>query len=166
MKLLALFCGCMLLGACATVQKPALTPLQIQAIQSKEFETDKNIAFGAVVSVFQDAGYIVQSADKDSGFITAASPATEKTALWGLLTNSSTSAQTRATAFVEQIRAGFVTVRLNFVNAVRTYGSNGQAMDHDQALLDPKVYQSAFDKIDSAIFVRMGTRAPEPATVR
>lgn len=159
MRTLAVLGACFVLVACATVHKPTPTPLEIQAIQAKEFEADKDTAFGAVLSVFQDAGYIVQSADKDTGFITAASPAGEKTSFWEALVGVSTSGQTKATAFVEQIRPSFVTVRLNFVNAHRTFNTNGQATDHDKALLDPAVYQAAFDKIDSAIFVRMGTRS-------
>ena len=54
--------------------RPQLTSLEIQSIQSREFETAKPTAFAAVLSVFQDLGYIVESADKETGFITAKSP--------------------------------------------------------------------------------------------
>lgn len=163
MRAIAALCSCFALTACVAQTRPERTALEIQAIQSREFEADKSMAFGAIVSVFQDAGYIVQSADKDTGFITAASPSGEKTRFWEALLGSSSSGQTRATAFVEQIRPNFVTVRLNFVNTMRTYGTNGIGTDHDQPVLNPDVYEVAFEKIDSAIFVRTGGRAPEPA---
>jgi hypothetical protein len=163
MRAFAVLCSMLALAACTAQPRSKPTPLEIQSIQSKEFEADKNVAFGAVVSVFQDSGYIVESADKDTGFITASSPAGEKTAFWEALLGVSTSGQTKATAFVEQIRPSFVTVRLNFVNTRRSHNSNGQVTDHDTPLLDPAVYQVAFDKIDSAIFVRMGSRSVEPA---
>src|SRR4029450_400018 len=102
----AILCLGLWMAGCS-VAPPTATPLQIQAFQSHEFETQKRVAFGAALSVFQDPGYIVQSADRDPGFITAASPAGSKFNWWELLDDSSSSAQTRATAFVEEIRSGF-----------------------------------------------------------
>jgi hypothetical protein len=143
------------LSACV-VAPPAPTPLEIQAFQSHEFETQKRVAFGSVLSVFQDLGYIVQSADLDTGFITAASPAGSSSSLWQLLNTTTSSSQTKATAFVEEIRPGFVTVRLNFVDAKRLSSAEGQTTDRDTPILDPKAYQAAFEKIGDAIFVRAG----------
>jgi len=153
----AILCIGLSMAGC-TIAPPAPTPLQVQAFQSHEFETPKRVAFGSVLSVFQDLGYIVQSADLDTGFITAASPAGSKSNWWELLENSTSSAQTRATAFVEEIRSGFVTVRLNFVESKRVSSREGQTTDRDTPILDPKAYQVAFDKIGDAIFVRSATR--------
>ena len=153
----ALFCIGLSIAGCS-VAPPAPTPLQIQAFQSHEFEAQKRAAFGAVLSVFQDLGYIVQSADLDTGFITAASPAGAKFNWWELLESSASSAQTRATAFVEEIRSGFVTVRLNFVESKHLSSNEGQTTDRDTPILDPKAYQVAFDKMGDAIFIRSATR--------
>jgi hypothetical protein len=143
---------------CATTPKTAPTSLQIQAFQSKEFETSKSIAFGSVLSVFQDLGYIVSSADKDTGFITAASPAGNKTNFWEALGGVTSSGQTKATAFVEEIRQGFVTVRLNFVDTKNSSSAYGRSNAQDKPILDPKAYQTALSKIEDAIFIRAGTR--------
>ena len=62
------------------------------------------------------------------------------------------------TAFVEEIRSGFVTVRLNFVESKHLSSNEGQTTDRDTPILDPKAYQVAFDKIGDAIFVRSATR--------
>ena len=153
----ALFCIGLSIAGCS-VAPPAPTPLQIQAFQSHEFEAQKRAAFGAVLSVFQDLGYIVQSADLDTGFITASSPAGSKLKWWEVLSTSTSSAQTRATAFVEEIRPGFVTVRLNFVESEHTSGQQGQTTHRDTPILDPKAYQVAFDKMGDAIFIRSATR--------
>jgi hypothetical protein len=153
----ALLCIALCTAGCA-IAPPSPTPLQIQAFQSHEFEAPKRIAFGSVLSVFQDVGYIVQSADLDTGFITAASPTGNKTNWWEALQSTSSSAQTHATAFVEEIRPGFVTVRLNFVESKRLSSKEGQTTDRDTPILDPKAYQVAFNKIGDAIFVRSATR--------
>jgi hypothetical protein len=145
-------------AGCVTKPAAAPTSLQLQSFQAKEFETSKLIAFGSVLSVFQDLGYIVASADRETGFITAASPAGNKTNFWEVLAGTSSSVQTRATAFVEETRAGFVSIRLNFVDARRQSGMYGQTVDNDKAILEPKVYEAAFDKIEDAIFIRSGAR--------
>lgn len=145
------------LSGCATAPRQAPTSLQIQSFQSKEFEANKNIVFGSVLSVFQDLGYIVQSADKDTGFITAASPSQNKTGFWQAMAGVTSSGDTKATAFIEEIRPGYARVRLNFVNSVMSSSSYGQAQKLDEPILDPKIYQVAFDKVDEAIFVRKGS---------
>jgi len=145
-------------SACATKPEAAPTSLQLQAFQAKEFETSKVIAFGSTLSVFQDLGYIVASADRETGFITAASPAGNQPNFWEVLAGTSSSVQTRATAFVEEIRPGFTSIRLNFVDARRLSSMHGQIFDNDKAVLDPKVYAAAFDKIGEAIFIRSAAR--------
>jgi hypothetical protein len=145
-------------AGCATPPAPAPTSLQLQSFQAKEFETSKVIAFGSVLSVFQDLGYIVASADRETGFITAASPAGNKSNFWEVLAGSTSSVQTRATAFVEEIRPGFASIRLNFVDARRQSSMYGQTTDDDKPILEPKVYEAAFEKIGEAIFIRSGVR--------
>lgn len=149
------------LAGCASTPTEEPTSLEVQAFQTKEFEAQKAVAFGSVVSVFQDLGYIVDSADKDTGFITAGSPSKRKTNFWEALGGVASSGQTKATAFIEEIRPGFTTVRLNFVNTRKISSLYGQDSQEDEPVLEPGAYQIAFDKIDDAIFVRSGTAAPE-----
>ncbi len=140
-----------------STQRP--TSLQIQSIQTKQFDASKSVAFDSVVSVFQDLGYIVQSASKSTGFITATSPVKNDTGFWDAMAGVVASGQTKATAFIEEIRPGHAQVRLNFVstrNSSSLYGQNGE---QDTPILQPKVYQVAFDKIGNAIFIRQGTES-------
>lgn len=146
------------LASCGGTPKKESTSLELQSFQAKEFEAPKAIVFGSVISVFQDIGYIVQSADKETGFITAGSPAEDKTGFWEAMGGVSSSGQTKATAFIEEIRSGFTTVRLNFVNTRMKSGWYGQERNIDEAIVDPETYRRAFARIDDAIFIRSGSQ--------
>ena len=137
--------------ACAT-QGPTMTPLEIQSMQTREYENNKDIVFASVMSVFQDLGYTVASADKDTGFITANSASNSDAAskFWLGMTNVS---QTKATAFIEKI-GNLTRVRLNFVNTNKRSSAYGQTDQQDTPVLDTGVYQNAFEKLENAIFVR------------
>jgi hypothetical protein len=155
------------LGACTTLPKPEPVPLQLQAFQTHEFEIDQTTAIRSVMSVFQDLGYIIQSADKDVGFITATSPMRDTTGFLSILlalggTASSSSSQTRATAVIEEVKPNLTTVRLNFVVNSRDL-TNGARSEHDKPIEDPEPYRVAFDKIEDAIFVRTAARATPAA---
>ncbi len=141
-----------LLSACVIEIPTIMTPLEIQGIQTREYDDDKEIVFPSVMSVFQDLGYIVTTASKDTGLITAesASNSDAVSRIWLGVTNVS---QTKATAFIEQI--GTMTrVRLNFVNTNRRSSEHGQADQQDTAILDAATYQNAFERVENAIFIR------------
>ncbi|MEM9625922.1 MAG: hypothetical protein AAGA21_06785 [Pseudomonadota bacterium] len=151
-------------------KKPALTPLQIQSLQQRELETSKDIAFASVVSVFQDLGYTIESADLDTGFITAESLAKsdEEAGALELVLDiladeeddyDVTTKQTRATAFVEQFGDDRAKVRLSFVKTKSRSGAGGQISKKDKQILDSEVYRNAFDRIETAVFVREGAGA-------
>ena len=140
------------LGACALYSKPQLTPLEIQAMQTREFEAQKNVVFAGTMSVFQDLGYTIQNADRDTGLITAKSVAQSSHSFW---TSDNRVTQTNATAFIERI--GKITkVRLNFVESLQSSSDTGQTNRKDTPILDAAVYQNAFERIESAIFIRSG----------
>ena len=154
MRILSVVALLLLISACAApgVQK---TPLEIQSMQTRDFEVDRNTAFRAVLSVFQDVGYIVESADNETGFITGSSPTDSKTNIWFGTKDSKT---TRATAFVEELRPNLSRVRLTFVNAYSSSSSYGQYSEKDTVILEPEAYASAFERIENAIFVRTATQ--------
>ena len=164
MLLAAIVVGLVLLAGC-TPPGPVLTPLEIQSLQTREFEHDKAIVFASTMSVFQDLGYIVNSADLDTGLITTESPATSDRAtfparftilpelmVWSDVTSV---VQTKATAFIEQIGSRS-RVRLNFVVTRQDSSVHGQTSRRDMPILDAEVYQNAFERIENAIFVRAG----------
>jgi hypothetical protein len=141
-----------IVSGCATA--PKLTSLEIQAFQKKTFDANKKIAFGATVSVFQDIGYTIKSADVETGFIQASSPA-KNVVFFGSHTSL-----TEASAFIEEILEK-TSIRLNFVDSVESSSAYGMKGKAETPNLNAEIYNNAFTKIQEAIFIRQGN-APEP----
>jgi hypothetical protein len=133
--------------------KPTKTPIELQAIQSKEFPTTKKIAFAATLSVFQDLGYIVESASFETGLITAKSPTKQDFDLF----DGQVMTFVKATAFVEEVNVGRTKVRTNIVNSRNTSSGYGMKGEHDLPVESADTYQDLFNKIQQAIFVRKNT---------
>ncbi|MDE0036996.1 MAG: hypothetical protein OXU77_05445 [Gammaproteobacteria bacterium] len=139
-------------GGCVAMP-PEPTPLELQTLQSREYEQDKQLVFSSVMSVFQDMGYTPTSADLETGFISAESAVQGGFKLLDLLIDDASVVQTRATAYIE--RVGEATrVRLSFVEVRSTSSVTGQTDRRDVQVLDPMVYQNAFERIEQAVFVR------------
>lgn len=138
-----------ILAGCAA-PAPQKSALEIQAIQVKEFETTQKIAFAAVMSVFQDLGYTINSASVDTGLITAKSPTVQSFVPFvGLQMTDE-----KATAFVEQIADRRIKIRLSFVKTAQTSSGYGQRGEQERPVHEPAAYQAAFAKIQQSIFVR------------
>lgn len=141
----------LLLLGCVSVGAKDLTPLEIQSMQTREYPQSMDVIFPSVVSVFQDLGYMIKSADKSSGFINAESPASTHTVFLGGRDVS----QTSATAFLERI-GNNTRVRLSFVIVKLTYIMSEQKRN-DTPIHDVAVYANAFERIENGIFVRTAT---------
>lgn len=144
-----LWCTLLALGfiaGCATT--PQMTPMELQELQTREFEGSKEIVFNSGVSVFQDLGYVISQADVDTGIVTAEGMTQTNIgmAFFGVNQNE----QAVVSAFLEEFGQE-TRVRLNFVARTRT----GLAGRDDRAVLDSEVYQNAFERIEQAIFVRL-----------
>ncbi|MCY3838895.1 MAG: hypothetical protein OXH09_09680 [Gammaproteobacteria bacterium] len=140
-------------GGCVSMMPPEPTPLELLMLQSREYEEDKQVLFSSVMTVFQDMGYTPTSADLETGFISAESAAQGGFNILDLLVDDTTVVQTRATAYIERIGEG-TRVRLSFVEVRSTSSVAGQTDRRDVQVLDPMVYQNAFERIEQAIFVR------------
>ncbi len=121
-------------------------------MQSRSYEHSKEIVFPSVMSVFQDLGYSINSADLATGLITAESAAESNKALKFWL-NISKVSQTKANAFIEEI-GNETKVRINFVITNKKSFGYGQTDREDEQILTPQPYQNAFEKIENAIFIR------------
>jgi len=140
----------LVITGCETVPKSTKTPLELQAIQSKEFETSKKVAFAATLSVFQDIGYTVNSANLETGLITAKSPTKEDFVLFV----GQRMKDVKATAFVEEIVPNRTKVRISLVNSSETSSGYGMKGGHEVPEESPEMYQDIFAKVQQAIFVR------------
>ena len=143
------------LTGCVTEPEINLTPLEIQSIQSRDYDKGKDIVFPSVMSVLQDLGYSIKAADIVTGLITAESTAKSNQAMkiWLGITQVT---QTKANVFIEEIKSK-TKVRINFVNVVKESSSWGQEDRIDKQIFEPAPYRNAFEKIESAIFVRSGS---------
>ena len=105
--------------------------------------------------MFKDLGYTINSADVNTGLITAESTAESNAAMKFWLGVAQVS-QTKANAFIEKI-GNKTSVRINFVNVVKQSSSWGQDDRKDNQILTPEQYRNAFEKIENAIFLRSGS---------
>ena len=149
---LTLISTLIVLTGCVAPSGPTLTPMEIQSLQTREYEHDLKIVFPSVMSVFQDLGYTVKNANKDTGLISAESTAKSDFAskFWLGVTKVS---QTSATAFIEEI-GNITRVRLSFVVSDVSSTWYGQADKDDVQILDVEIYRNAFERVENAIFVR------------
>lgn len=142
----------LLMTSCTTTTKSDMLPLEIQVIQSKTFNTTKEIAFASTVSIFQDLGFMIKSADIHSGYISAESEVSDSLD-WDLLFGIYRAMrQTRATALIEEQRDQ-VTIRLNFTDARENSFLNNRQKS-DKRILNAEMYRNAFEQIEHAIFMR------------
>lgn len=141
---------------------PKLSGLALQQVQSRDIEAPKAITFPATMSVLQDAGYRIGSADVVTGIITAtASTKTKMT--WMPFVGFGTSKKSPiVSVFIEDMGPGMSRVRLNFVMGKL---KNGIIADEDP-IYDTATYNDAFEKINQAVFIRqamINRQAPAPA---
>ncbi|MFN6936407.1 MAG: hypothetical protein ACK4NZ_14800 [Tsuneonella sp.] len=140
-------------------KKEQLSGLALQQIQAKDFEADKSIAFGAVMTVLQDAGYRIQAADKDTGLITGIGTS-KKNLTWMPFVGFGTSKKTPAiSAFVEEMGPGLTRIRLNFVMAKIKANAYGSDLGDEEAITESAIYQEAFEKIAQGLFMRQSLAA-------
>lgn len=139
-----------LMAGCATA--PQMTSLELQAIQKRQFDAKKQVVFASAMSVFQDLGYTIKSAEIQTGLIQAQSP-TKNFVFFG-----SHMSNVEATSFIEELNPNKSSIRLNFVQVEESSSGYGMKSKSDEPILDPKVYENAFAKIQEAIFIRTNSQ--------
>lgn len=165
--LAAALIGAAVVASPASAKKPpALTPMELQALQSREYKTSKDQVFSSIVSVFQDLGYQIGAADVTSGFISAGSANKNKTGFFEALAGVSSSGGSRVTAFVETMPSGYTRARLNFMNTKNSSSMYGSSSSKDTPVLDQKTYQVAFEHIEEALFERGALTKTAPASTQ
>lgn len=149
-------------GVAQAKKAPEPTGLELQQIQSRDFEAPKSITFPSVMSVLQDAGYRIGAADSTTGLITgAASTKTKMT--WLPFIGFGTSKKTPVvSAYIEDRGPGRSRVRLNFVMGKVANNASFGGVTDETPIYDPETYRQAFEKIDQAVFVRLSLDAASP----
>jgi hypothetical protein len=159
--------GCLLLDDSSEGGTPR-TSIDIQTMQTREFYCSYKIAFAAVIDVFQDLGFIIQTSDSAMGLVIAKSSITSNESHRlrfqdSLLLSAPNSESTwdTGTAHVEELGNNRVSIRVSFVTNKKTFNEFGGANESSYALMDSKFYIRFFEKIDKSIFVRQSIKAGE-----
>ena len=142
-------------------QQASPTGMALQQIQAKDIEAPFSVVFPAVMTVFQDAGFRILAADKDTGLITAIGSSEARWTFniwWGLGKKKETPI---VSAFIEERGPHFTRARLNFVMST---GKDRNILTDERPVTDPAAYREAFEKIEREIFVRQAMAAPLPPT--
>lgn len=146
---------------------PGLSTEQLRTLQTREFSTTKAAGFASVMTTLLDAGFRVQTADLDSGLITASASTTGRLRLdtGGLGRLNETPL---ASIFVEDRGDGIVRVRAAF--SMGRSASGALASTGERAVTDPQPYATFFDRLTLEIAQRpapppapLSTPAPAPA---
>lgn len=134
-----------------------ITGMALQQIQAKDFETTAAIVFPSIMTVLQDAGFRILSADKETGLITAQGSSETKMTynIWFGVGQKKQSPI--VSAFIEQRGPNLTRARLSFVMAT---GKSRNAFINEKPVVDPAAYRDAFEKIEKEIFVRLAMNAP------
>ncbi|WP_200894520.1 surface-adhesin E family protein [Sphingomonas sp. SRS2] len=145
----------------ASAKEAQVTGMALQQIQAKDFEAPVSIVFPAVMTILQDAGFRIQSADRDTGLITAIGPSKAYLTWLPFIGFGQGKKIPIVSAFIEQRGADLTRARLNFV---MSSGKSQLAFTDENPVLDPPVYREAFERIEKEIFVRQAMAAPLPPT--
>jgi hypothetical protein len=157
--------GVLLTNSPAIAKKqPEISGLALQQMQSRDYEAGKSLSFPSVMTILQDSGYRILSADKDTGLITATASTKSKTTWVPFVGFGKTKKTPVVSAFIEDRGRGS-RVRMNFILAKSKKGSYGMGWDDEEPILDPQVYRDAFERIDKEIFTRQALDAPARAAV-
>jgi len=160
LRILALAVTACAVSPSFAAKEPQITGMALQQIQAKDFETTADIAFPAVMTVLQDAGYRILTASKETGLITA-SGSSSSYLIWAPFAGFRSKKKVpMVSVFVEQRGRSMSRVRLNFVMST---GKSDRAFTDESPIVDPVPYKDAFEKIEKEIFVRQAMNAPMPA---
>lgn len=147
---LALLASVFFIGGCATTA-PQISPMQMRAFTTRNFEGGYENVFRAAMTVFQDQGYIIKNTDMNSGLIVAEidREASKSSQFWqtmfsqnGYIQNKGTLIQVSAT--VNKLNAAQSEIRI-IIQEV-TYGSFNSKTDI-KTIQDPKIYDALLNDV-------------------
>ena len=129
-----------LFGCSTTTTVSERLSLEIQEFQTKSFEIDKKTAFSSTISVFQDLGFIINSANYEIGFITA----------------DNINMQI-ATASFEEFE-NTIKIRLNFKIKPKINNNLFPTSSEINLIDERRTYDRYFDKVGETIFIKSANK--------
>jgi len=134
----------LIVAGCETT--PQLSSLQRRGFESKDLEGKYEDAFKSTLQVLQDYGYIIKSADYQSGVIQGETGLKKRNDFFGdsLLVNF------EITATIEQFGENKVKERLSLIKKSKYMVGEKPS----QIIEDPELFQRIYDDIQKEMFVR------------
>lgn len=142
--------GCITVDSVFGQEDAKVSDLELQQMQTREFDATIEQAFSATISTFQNYGYLIQSADKSTGMVIAkTSSKASIDSFVGLVKTE----YDKATAFIEQIAKDRVRIRVSIVKYV-TASKMGYNGEKEAPRTNPQVYEDMFTKIQESLFLK------------
>lgn len=143
--------GCITVDSIFGEMDQQVSSVELQAIQTREFEATEKQAFGAVIATFQDYGYAITSADRETGMVLAKTTAD---ADYSYMTGLTRVEYNKASAFIEMVDKTRVKIRVSIVKYVSAKGAYGGGGEKEAMRTNPQIYQEIFAKIQHALFLK------------
>jgi len=146
------------LSACTTTNR--LTPTEMKAISTKQFESNYDVVFRSVISLLQSEGALVEDTDRETGLIKAVKRIEKKA--FGYSENASIS---KIGFYIDAINDELTEVKLTIYEGTSkktaawasSYGQQ-QTQNKEAIVQDPVVYQTWFNNLRAEIERRKATR--------
>jgi type IV pilus biogenesis protein CpaD/CtpE len=152
---------CLVVG-CSFISNTPTSNISIQALQTREFGCSYKDALAAVVSVFHDLEFSIQTWDRKSGIVTAQSTISSTKSIFAEImfgkVDTSHMSYTVANAHLDQIFHGKSSIRLSFVCHGKDVRATGFFSKESNHITDPEYYRNFFETVDKNIFVRQNLR--------
>lgn len=143
--------GCVTVDSVFGEQDPQISAVELQALQTREFDASLEQCFSAVIGAFQSYGYTIQSADRATGLVIAK---TTSDAEIMRLTGVTRTEYQKATAFVEPIAENRMRIRVSIVKHVSATGAYGGGGEKEAMRTTSHIYQDIFGKIEQSLFLK------------
>ncbi len=164
---LSLLVCALFIGGCATTG-PKISPMQMRAFTTRNFDGDYENVFRATMTVLQDQGYIIKNTDMGSGLIVAEidRETSKGSQFWqymfssnGYIANKGTLIQVSATINKLNVAQSEIRVIIQEV----AYGSFN-SKTNIKTIEDPKVYDALLNDILIEVKRREAINRPETAS--
>ena len=143
-----------LIISCTTTKQ--LTPTEMKAISTKQFDANYDMVFRSAVSLLQSEGFLIERTDKETGLINASKRIDNKK--FGYQENASTS---KIVFYVEAINKELTEVKLTIYEGSiqKKSGSYGhqQSSNTESVVQDAAIYQAWFYNLRTEIERRKAT---------
>ena len=147
----ALLSGCVTVDSVFGETDAPLSPVALQALQTREFSAPEDQVFKAIIATFQDYGYTISSADRSTGLVIAKT--TQDLEIHEFMGYYRTE-YSKATAFVDKVGDNRVKVRVSVVKHVEGKGEYGGGGAKEAVRTKPEIYQKIFDHIQNSLFLK------------